>query len=229
MTARHVRIIPLATIFVALTPGVMVHAQVGDSFTGLVVGVTDGDTISVMRDGETVRIRLEGIDTPESNQAFGSRASVFTSSRVLNKRVTVHVRDVDRYGRLVSRVQVDGTDVSVPLVTQGLAWHYTQYSDDPVLSHAEVQARTAEIGVWSQPSPVPPWEFRSGGDPAREEVSSDGGVSSELPAEVAQWDDNGNGRITCAEARRHGIAPVRRGHPAYAYMRDGDSDGVVCE
>ena len=229
MTARHVRIIPLAIIFVALTPGVLVHAQVGDLFTGLVVGVTDGDTISVMRDGETVRIRLEGIDTPESGQAFGSQARVFTSSRVLNKRVTVHVRDVDRYGRLVSRVQVDGTDVSVALVTQGLAWHYTQYSDDPVLSRAEVQARTAEIGVWSQPSPVPPWEFRSGGDATREEMSNDGGASSKLPTEVAQWDDNGNGLITCAEARRHGIAPVRRSHPAYPYMRDGDNDGTVCE
>ena len=43
------------------------------------------------------------------------------------------------------------------------------------------------------------------------------------------WDDNGNGRITCKEARRHGIAPVPRGHPAYPYMRDGDGDGVVCE
>lgn len=51
----------------------------------------------------------------------------------------------------------------------------------------------------------------------------------ELPAEVAQWDDNSNGQITCAEARRHGIAPVRRGHPAYPYMRDGDGDGIVCE
>ena len=46
---------------------------------------------------------------------------------------------------------------------------------------------------------------------------------------LALWDDNGNGRITCAEARAHGIAPVRRGHPAYQYMRDADDDGVVCE
>ena len=46
---------------------------------------------------------------------------------------------------------------------------------------------------------------------------------------LAMWDDNGNGRITCAEARAHGIAPVRRGHPAYQYMRDADGDGVVCE
>ena len=46
---------------------------------------------------------------------------------------------------------------------------------------------------------------------------------------LAMYDDNGNGRITCKEARRHGIAPVRSDHPAYQYMRDGDGDGVVCE
>ena len=56
-----------------------------------------------------------------------------------------------------------------------------------------------------------------------------GGRLDALPAEVAQWDDNGNGWNTCAEARTHGIAPVRRDHPAYAYMRDGDGDGIVCE
>ena len=56
-----------------------------------------------------------------------------------------------------------------------------------------------------------------------------GGRLDALPAEVAQWDDNGNDRITCAEARRHGIAPVRRGHPAYRYMTDRDNDGAVCE
>ena len=46
---------------------------------------------------------------------------------------------------------------------------------------------------------------------------------------LAMWDDNGNGRITCAEARAHGIAPVHQVHPAYQYMRDADGDGVVCE
>ena len=46
---------------------------------------------------------------------------------------------------------------------------------------------------------------------------------------LTRWDDNGNGRITCTEARAHGIAPVRRGYPAYEYMRDADGDGVVCE
>ena len=46
---------------------------------------------------------------------------------------------------------------------------------------------------------------------------------------LRRWDSNGNGRITCSEARTHGIAPVRRDHPAYPFMRDGDGDGVVCE
>ncbi len=59
----------------------------------------------------------------------------------------------------------------------------------------------------------------------RARVPGPGGETDAL----ALWDDNGNGRITCAEARRHGIAPVPRGHPAYRYMRDGDGDGVVCE
>lgn len=159
-------------LLVALLCPTLVSGQVGDTFSGPVVGIADGDTISVLRDGETVRIRFDGIDTPETDQAFGTRAGAFTSSQVLNKRVTVTVRDVDRYGRLVSRVQVDGTDLSVALVTQGLAWHYTRYSDDPVLARAERQARTARVGLWSQPAPVPPWEFRRGGSPLRTDASA---------------------------------------------------------
>jgi len=67
-----------------------------------------------------------------------------------------------------------------------------------------------------------------GGAPVAARITP-GGRSDELPAEVTQWDDNSNGRITCAEARKHGIAPVRRGHPAYRYMNDRDNDGTVCD
>ena len=108
----------LHLLLVALLCPAVVSGQVGDTFSGPVIRVADGDTISVRRDGETVRIRLDGIDTPESDQPFGTHASAFTSAHVLNKRVTVQVRDVDRYGRLVSRVQIDGEDLSVALVTE---------------------------------------------------------------------------------------------------------------
>ena len=156
------------------TTGALANAQADAGFDGSVVSITDGDTIAVMRDGEQVRVRVEGIDTPESDQAFGAQASAFTSSLLSNKRVAVHVRDVDRYGRLVSRVQVDGIDLSVALVTEGLAWHYTQYSDDPVLAAAEAQARAAKIGLWSQSAPVPPWEFRRGATSTETGVSDEG-------------------------------------------------------
>ena len=72
------------------------------------------------------------------------------------------VRDIDRYGRLVARVVVDGQDVNVALVEQGLAWHYTRYSDDPVLAKAEADARAAQIAIWGQSDPIPPWDFRCG-------------------------------------------------------------------
>jgi endonuclease YncB( thermonuclease family) len=147
------------------------RAQVGEVFSGEVVGITDGDTIRVMHEGEAVRVRLEGIDCPERSQDFSQRARQLTSSLTFGEVVRVDVRDVDRYGRLVARVVVDGQDVSVALAQQGLAWHYTQYSDDPVLAMAERSAREAEIGLWSRANPIPPWEFRRGGTTSVDEAA----------------------------------------------------------
>ena len=74
--------------------------------------------------------------------------------------MTVTVKDVDRYGRFVSRVSVGGKDLSLALVAAGLAWHYVRYSDDAALARAEAGARTKMIGLWTQSAPVAPWEFR---------------------------------------------------------------------
>jgi micrococcal nuclease len=134
------------------------------TFTGKCVGVTDGDTISVMHAGKAVKIRLDGIDCPERGQDFGTRARQFTSAMVFGKQVEVLERDTDKYGRTVARVIVDGMDVSVELVRAGLAWHYKQYSKDPVLAKAEVEARGAKRGLWAMPGAVPPWEWRKSGE-----------------------------------------------------------------
>jgi len=142
-------------------------ADAQERFTGKVVGVADGDTVSVLRDGRSVRVRLEGIDCPEKGQDFSQRAKQFTSELTFGKEATVEVRDVDRYGRLVARISVGGQDVSVALVRAGLAWHFTKYSRDPVLADAEQVARAARRGLWEQGSPTPPWEFRQLRRPAR--------------------------------------------------------------
>jgi micrococcal nuclease len=132
----------------------------GEQFTGQVVGITDGDTISVMREGRAVRVRLEGIDCPEKGQEFSQRAKQFTSDMVFGKAVTVAVRDIDRYGRLVARVSFNGEDVSLALVRSGLAWHFTRYSSDPQLATAETVAKFGKVGLWSHTNPIAPWEFR---------------------------------------------------------------------
>ena len=138
-------------------------SQTQETFSGEVVGVTDGDTISVMRNGEAARVRLEGVDCPEEHQEFSQSAKEFTSVTVFGKVVAVEVRDVDRYGRLVARVIHENQDLSLALVRQGLAWHYKEYSSDSVLADAESQARAARLGIWSQPAPIPPWDFRRAG------------------------------------------------------------------
>ena len=131
------------------------------AFAAKVTSVVDGDTIHVVDDGGVPRvIRVEGIDCPESGQPYGGVARRFTRAQTFDRRVQVQVVDTDRHGRLVARVYVDGADLSVTLLREGLAWHYTDYSHDPVLAAAEREARSAGRGLWSDPKPVPPWTWR---------------------------------------------------------------------
>lgn len=132
-------------------------------FSAKVVGVADGDTITVYDGTKQTKIRLEGIDCPEEGADFSKKAKQFTSDLLFGKEVRVVGKERDRYGRLVARVHVEDTDASLALVEAGLAWHYKEYSDDPVLAAAELVARSKKVGVWSLPNPVPPWEYRSRG------------------------------------------------------------------
>jgi endonuclease YncB( thermonuclease family) len=131
-------------------------------FAGKVVGVSDGDTLTVLRDQTQVRIRLYGVDCPETGQDFGSRAKQFSSELAFGKVVTVVPRDRDRYGRLVADVVLpDGRVLNDELVKAGLAWWYRQYARNiGTLSQLEAEAREAKRGLWSQSNPVPPWEWR---------------------------------------------------------------------
>jgi endonuclease YncB( thermonuclease family) len=130
-------------------------------FSGLVVGVIDGDTIDVLHGGQAERIRLNGIDCPEKGQAFGKAAKQFTSSLAYGKKVTIQVFRKDRHGRTVGDVLLPvGTNVSRELLKAGLAWWYRQYSKDRSLEALEQEAREAKRGLWSDPHPIPPWEVR---------------------------------------------------------------------
>jgi endonuclease YncB( thermonuclease family) len=138
-----------------------------DPIQGRVIGVSDGDTITVLDATNTQqKVRLSGIDAPEKAQPFGNRSKESLSELVFGKNVTVDSEKRDRYGRNVGKVLVNGVDANLTQIQRGMAWHYKAYereqppSDRKVYSEAEVDAKTARLGLWSDPAPVPPWIFR---------------------------------------------------------------------
>lgn len=132
-----------------------------ETFEAKVIGVTDGDTIKVLRNDKPLKIRLYGVDCPERRQEFGKKARRFTSENVFGKIVKVTIMDTDHYGRKVAKVHVDEHYLNLRLVEEGLAWWYERYAPgDSDLAKAQKSARKAKRGLWSAKNPIPPWEFR---------------------------------------------------------------------
>ncbi len=130
-------------------------------FKAKVIGVHDGDSITVLTsDNKQIKVRLEGIDCPELKQDFGQKAKQATSALCFGKDVRVQQTGKDRYGRTLAYVYVDNICVNKELLKQGMAWHFKKYNSDPELAKLENIARSQKIGLWSQPNPVAPWEFR---------------------------------------------------------------------
>ena len=137
------------------------------TLTGRVVGVSDGDTITVLTEArEQYRIRLQGIDAPESKQAFGNVSKRSLSDLVFTKTVEVHFDKEDRYGRILGVVYAAGLDVNLAMVSKGMAWHYKHYQRDQtpherrLYAQAEDDARASGLGLWRDPHAIAPWDFR---------------------------------------------------------------------
>lgn len=131
------------------------------SFQAEVVGVTDGDTLTVLSNDRTqIRCRLAGIDAPEKGQAFGSASKQSLSDLSFRKIVEVTVIDRDRYGRSVCMLQSEGLDLNLEQVRRGMAWVYRRYNHDTSYLQAEENAKRARRGLWADPAQVPPWDFR---------------------------------------------------------------------
>ena len=134
---------------------------------GKVVGVADGDTITVLDATNTQhKIRLQGIDAPEKAQAFGQKSKQSLHQLVHSKQVTVDFDKKDKYGRTVGKVVLNGTDICLEQIKLGMAWHYKQYAseqttiDREIYAKAALAARSDAIGLWKDKNPTPPWDFR---------------------------------------------------------------------
>jgi endonuclease YncB( thermonuclease family) len=153
----------LLVIAVLLAPP-FVLAQ---TIQGKVIRVADGDTITVLDQSKTQhKIRLAGIDAPEKGMPFGQKSKQHLSDLVAGKQVIVETTKVDRYGRNVGKVLLDGQDANLAQIEAGLAWHYKDYereqskADRLAYGQAGMRAKGARKGLWIKQDPVPPWDWR---------------------------------------------------------------------
>ncbi len=142
--------------FMLYLTALLIFGQIWD---GRVVGVTDGDTITLLVGKEQKKIRLAEIDAPEKSQAFGNLAKMMLSQKIFGETVRVTVAEKDRYGRYVGKVSLDGRNINEEMVKEGYAWHYRQYSHNPEMALAEFEARKNQSGLWQLPA-TPPWDYR---------------------------------------------------------------------
>lgn len=126
-----------------------------------VIAVKDGDTIDLLRKGETIKVRLYGVDSPEKDQDYGQKAKDYTAQLAFGKQVRLIAHNKDRYGRTVGTIILpDGRNLNEELIRNGYAWHYKEYSRDKNLGNLETDARRFKRGLWQDKNPVAPWDFR---------------------------------------------------------------------
>lgn len=132
-------------------------------FEAQVIGVADGDTLTVRRDSVVVKVRLTEIDAPEKTQPFGNRSRKSLADLCFGKVARLVEAGRDRYGRTLARVYCAGTDANATQIHRGMAWAFIKYLTDPDIKSAEDGARAAHTGLWSDPAPVAPWDWRAAG------------------------------------------------------------------
>jgi micrococcal nuclease len=151
---------------------------------GRVVGVTDGDTLKILVAGQQLLcVRLAFCDAPEKKQAFGARAKQARSELVFGKDIELRPHAIDRYGRTVAQVGVDGKDVGTEMLRQGLAWVYDHYITEASTEVQDTYRKTQEeakadrLGLWSDPNSIPPWIFRNLAKANQEQTSRQNNIA----------------------------------------------------
>lgn len=191
-------------------------------WSGTVVGISDGDTLTVLSaDKRQVKIRLAEIDAPESKQAFGTQSKKSLSDLCFKKSIVVDDHGTDKYKRTLGRLKCDGVDANAEQVKRGMAWAYRQYLTDQSIAELEDQAKAAGAGLWADSEPTPPWEFRHGGKSTKAVKAAVESTQSSSGFECAGKSKCGE-MSNCAEAKFYlnecGVGRLDRDH-----------DGVPCE
>lgn len=141
--------------------GVWPDGALAQTYSGPVIRVMDGDTLELLEHGKPLRVRLAYIDAPEKGQPFSEKSRQQLAQWCAGQTAVVTKVDTDRYGRTVGEVQCQGQRTNQALVQAGLAWVYRKYTPagHPIYAD-EARARAVHQGLWLEPAPTPPWEWR---------------------------------------------------------------------
>jgi endonuclease YncB( thermonuclease family) len=130
-------------------------------FVGRVVKVSDGDTLTVLVEQKQIKVRLDAIDAPELKQPFGKHSQRSLAQLCAARTARVVEKGRDRYGRTVGAIQCDGVDANAEQVRRGMAWVFERYaSRSSPLYGLQGEARGTRRGLWADPRPVAPWDWR---------------------------------------------------------------------
>jgi endonuclease YncB( thermonuclease family) len=154
--------ITLLVVHTEVVTAKIVAQQKPGQWEARVVGITDGDTITVLTPNkEEVKIRLYGVDAPERKQAYGSKSKEFLASLVFGQTVIISPVGRDLYGRTIAKVFFNGRDVGLTCIEYGYCWWYQDYArKESVYKKAQEKARKQELGLWADIKPIEPWKFR---------------------------------------------------------------------
>ena len=187
-----------------------------------VVGVADGDTLTCLTaDKQQIKVRLHQIDAPEQKQDFGQAAKKALSGHVYRKNISLKMNGRDKYGRTIAEVYVDGKNINKAMVEAGYAWAYREHMTDNEYLSLENAARNRSRGLWSQPNPVYPSEFRHKERPR--EVTQD-----VKPKAAANGKFSCDGKRFCREMRSCDEARFYLNKCGESRL-DRDNDGIPCE
>ena len=229
-------IAPVATPLPPLPKGMTGSAKLAVNekvVTGKVVGITDGDSLTLLSpNNEQIKVRLEGIDAPESSQEYGNKAKQALSALVYGRTVNATITSKDRYERSLAWIEVDGVSVNRKMVADGWAWQYRQYNSDPDLAKLQEKAKASELGLWAASNPpMAPWEYRAlGRSPSSAPAAPSASVektratepSSKAESSGAKYWINTNGVRHNGRCRWYGN--TKRGH--FSDTAEGRACGI---
>lgn len=198
-----------------------------ETINGRVIRVADGDTVTFLpNNGKKFQVRLNGIDAPEKKQPFSKVSKKSLASLCANGSASVETTKKDKYGRSIGNLYCNGVLTNEYQVSNGLAWVYRKYSKDARLLQLEANAKTNYLGLWNDPSPTPPWEWRKakreGKKPSktiRNEKRYFGGQISNFNCSKRAFCRN---MTSCSEAKYYL-------NTCGANRLDRDHDGIPCE